>query len=328
MKLRNWTSKWPMIRVLGTIVVLFPMLTLMTGAPNASAANDTSSAGCTTTVARNATLSLDIDGFQRTVIVHTPSSVNSVPTPLVLNLHGSGSTALEQEGFTDMNASANQDDFIVAYPQALIPDGTGFDWNVPGATLVGGRSVPANAANDVKFLTKLVTVLEGKYCVNAARVYATGFSGGSREVSELACVDSTLFAAVAPVSGLRHPSPCVTKRAVPVISIHGSSDPVDPFNGHGQKYWTYSVPDAAKDWSVQDRCTDKTVSRPEKKVTLTLYSDCANQSQVALYEIKGEGHEWAGGPALPSALTSVLGPQSNALDANSTIWAFLSKYSL
>jgi hypothetical protein len=44
--------------------------------------------------------------------------------------------------------------------QALIPDGTGFDWNVPGEPLIGGTPVPAHAANDVTFLTQLVGVLE------------------------------------------------------------------------------------------------------------------------------------------------------------------------
>ncbi len=175
---------------------------------------------------------------------------------LVLNLHGSGSTALEQEGFTDMNAAANADGFIVAYPQALIPDGSGFDWNVPNVPLVGGRAVPRHAANDVAFLTALVGILEGRYCVDPQLVYATGFSGGAREVSQLACDESTVFAAVAPVSGLRRPLPCPTSRAVPVISFHGSADPVDPFAGHGQKYWTYSVTTAAKNWSSQDGCVD------------------------------------------------------------------------
>ena len=124
------------------------------------------------------TLSLNVNGFTRTVIVHVPKSSNgTTPLALVLNLHGSGSTALEQEGFTKMNATANEYDFIVAYPQALIPDGTGFDWNVPGEPLVGGRAVPPKSANDVKFLTSLVGIMESKYCVKTTGVYATGFSG-------------------------------------------------------------------------------------------------------------------------------------------------------
>jgi polyhydroxybutyrate depolymerase len=305
-------------------IVTGPLFGLGAGATSTS----TPHSGCGVSVARTTTLSLNVDGFQRTVIVHTPNPQESTPTPLVLNLHGSASTALEQEEFTDMNASANQDDFVVAYPQALIPDGTGFDWNIPNTSLIGGRPVPANAANDVKFLTKLVGILEWKYCIDPHRVYATGFSGGSREVSELACVDSTLFAAIAPVSGLRRPTPCPTRRSVPVISFHGSSDPVDPFLGDGQKYWTYSVPTAARYWSAQDHCTTKTTSHLKNDVILSTYANCTGGAKVELYEIIGEGHEWPGGPTLPSGLTSILGPQSSAINANSTMWSFFSRYHL
>jgi polyhydroxybutyrate depolymerase len=228
-----------------------------------------------------------------------------------------------------MDATANADDFIVAYPQGLIPDGSGFDWNVPGVALFGGSAVPSNAANDIKFLTTLVGILEHKYCVNASEVYATGFSGGAREASQLACDESSLFAAVAPVSGLRRPAPCPTTRAVPIISFHGSADEVDPFAGHGQKYWTYSVATAAKDWAKQDHCATKAMkSTPSSQVTLTTYEGCAEGASVQLYEVSGEGHEWPGGPTLPSSITSLLGPQSNALSANTVMWSFFEAHQL
>ena len=227
-----------------------------------------------------------------------------------------------------MNTTANQDGFIVAYPQALIPDSLGFDWNIPGVPLIGGRAVPPKSANDVKFLTSLVGILESKYCIDSNEVYATGFSGGARMSSQLACDDSGIFAAVAPVSGLRRPQPCPTTRAVPVISFHGSADDVDPFAGHGQKYWTYSVTTAAKDWSSQDHCTSSAQSTPVSGVKLTTYSACSNTAQVELYEIMGEGHEWPGGPTLPSSITSLLGPQSSLVNANALMWAFFQSHTL
>ena len=49
---------------------------------------------------------------------------------------------------------------------------------------------------------------------------------------------------------------------------------------------------------------------------------------VELYSITGEGHEWPGGPPLPRSLTTVLGPQSDAVDANAVMWAFFSAYAL
>jgi len=295
----------------------------------AAAQAATTSSGCSAASPGSTTLSLKVNGFTRTVIVHVPKrSTGTTPLALVLNMHGSGSTALEQEGFTAMNKTANQNDFIVAYPQALIPDGTGFDWNIPGVPLIGGRPVPKNAANDVKFLTSLVAVMESKYCVNPKEVYATGFSGGARMTSQLACDDSGLFAAVAPVSGLRRAKPCPTTRAVPVISFHGSADPVDPFDGNGESYWTYSVTTAAKDWSTQDRCTSVAHSTPMNGVKLTTYATCANGARVELYEIIGEGHEWPGGPTLPSSLTGLLGPQSSLVSADALMWAFFQAHPL
>jgi polyhydroxybutyrate depolymerase len=180
----------------------------------------------------------------------------------------------------------------------------------------------------VKFLAALVGVMESKYCVNPKEVYATGFSGGARMTSQLACDESGLFAAVAPVSGLRRPTPCPTTRSVPVISFHGSADPVDPFAGHGQKYWTYSVTTAAKDWSSQDHCTTVAHTQPVNGVKVTTYGDCSNGAQVELYEIIGEGHEWPGGPTLPSAYTAALGPQSNLVSANELMWAFFKAHPL
>jgi polyhydroxybutyrate depolymerase len=303
-------------------LVMVSVLVVLSGAQAFTSAASTVT-GCASP-ASSATLTLKVDGFERTVIVHLPRlTPDTTPLPLVLNLHGSGSTALEQEEFTGMNMSSNHDGFIVAYPQGLIPDGTGFDWNVPGVPLIGGRAVPKGSANDVKFLTALVGIMEQRYCVNPHEVYATGFSGGARMSSQLACDDSELFAAVAPVSGLRRPTPCPAERAVPVISFHGSADPVDPFKGNGQAYWTYSVPTAEKYWAEQDHCSlHATTSTPASGATLTTYSKCANGAAVELYELIGEGHEWPGGPTMPSELTTVLGPQSNAVSASALMWAF------
>ena len=272
-----------------------------TSVGTSSSSGGQGASGCgTAATPGSTTLTLTIGGRQRVVIVHLPSGYSgSSKVPLVLNMHGSGSTAADQEAFTGMDATADTDGFIVAYPQGLIPSGAGFDWNVPGVPLVGGEAVPAGSADDVAFLTSLVGILEHRYCIDSTRVYATGFSGGARTASQLACDASGTFAAVAPVSGLRHATPCPATRAVPVLTFHGTADPVDPYDGHGQAYWTYSVPQAAKDWATQDGCSaTAAVSTPDPGVTLTRYPGCAGGASVELYTITGEGHEWPGGPQL------------------------------
>jgi polyhydroxybutyrate depolymerase len=316
------------------------------GAGAGAGSVSTTAAGGATTVAQGAapgatqgcgsgapgastTLDIAIGGHRRVVVVHVPTGYTGADhVALVLNLHGSGASALDQEAFSGMDATADAKGFIVAYPQGVIPDGTGYDWNVPDEPLIGGRAVPAGTPDDVTFLTALVGSLETRYCVDAARVYATGFSGGARMVSQLACDASGTFAAVAPVSGLRHPTPCPAGRAVPVIAFHGTADPVDPFAGHGEGYWTDSVPTAAAAWGTQDGCGTAASTHTGAGFTLTQYAPCRDGSAVELYAVTGEGHEWPGGPLVPRALRDVLGPQSTALDADALMWAFFSAHPL
>ncbi len=295
----------------------------LAGAPGGSGCGQPATAG-------SVTYSLQSGGHTREVIVHVPASYSGkTKVPLVLNLHGSESTAQAQQVFSGMDATSDADGFIVAYPQALIPAAGGYDWNIPGVPLLDGQNPPANAANDVNFLTGLVHSLEARYCVNTGRVYATGMSGGGRMASQLACDASQTFAAVAPVAGLRFPSPCPAARPVPVIDFHGTADAVDPFEGNGQPYWTYSVPTAAQRWAAKDAC-QATAPRTVRgnDYIVTEYGGCASNAAVELYAIGDEGHEWPGGPPMPSEITRALGPQSDAVDADTTMWAFFQAHPL
>ena len=321
------------LRWIGAIVAAAASLPVALLAAPASATSSSTrpapSPGC---AARGATgtqtLNPRLGGRPRTVIVHMPpADTGHTPVPLVLNLHGSGSTAHAQELFTGMDATADANGFIVAYPQGAIKAGTGFDWNVPNQPLIGGAAVPKGSADDVGFASSLITYLAARYCVDPQRVYATGFSGGARLTSQLACDLPNRVAAVAPVSGLRFPSPCPAARAVPVLSFHGTADPVDPYQGNGQRYWTYSVPTAAQRWAAKDSCSSApTVTNPSPTVQLTAYTGCAAASTVELYTISGAGHTWPGGPPLPRRATRLLGPQSNGIDASSTIWSFFAAH--
>lgn len=270
------------------------------------------------------TISPVVDGVTRTVIVHLPSGYRpTVPTALVLNLHGSQSTAAQQEALTGMNSTADAEGFVVAYPQGAIPAGAGFEWNVPNEPLFGGASVPSSAPNDVSFLQKLVGLLGQRNCIDERRVYATGFSGGARMSSQLACDAAGTFAAVAPVSGLRRPTPCPATRPVPILAFHGTADPVDPYGGNGQAYWTYSVPVAAQRWAAQNACSPQSsTANPSAQLVITSYGNCRGGADVQLDTLVGEGHEWPGGAPLPKSITRVVGPQSNAVNANSAMWSF------
>ena len=115
---------------------------------------------------------------------------------------------------------------------------------------------------------------------------------------------------------------------MPVIAFHGTADPIDPYSGAGQAYWTYSVPVAAQRWASHEGCDASATPMPVAgDAQLTAFGGCADGGAVELYTIADAGHTWPGGPKLSAALLKVLGPQSS-LDANSLIWSFFKAHPL
>jgi polyhydroxybutyrate depolymerase len=271
-----------------------------------------------TTAPRSESVTLMAGGIPRHLIVHLPGGPAAKPRPLVLNLHGSGGSSAQQQASIGMDPIAEANQFVVAYPDAAIALGGGFAWNVPGQPLLGGGAVPDGAADDVAFFAQAIAFLEQRYAIDAHRVFVTGMSGGARMTSQLGCELAGTVAAIAPVAGLRFPTPCAGTRAVPVVAFHGTADTVNPYDGGGQPYWTYSVPSAQQQWGGHDGCAATPTSAPAADtVTLTTYGDCAGGAAVQLYTIDGAGHEWPGAPG-----------QTPAIDASTTMWSFFAAHPL
>jgi len=254
------------------------------------------------------TLTLRVGGRDRFARLHIPRGYGGQTLPLVVNLHGSGSTAAGQETVSGMDGTADAHQFLVAYPQGQRRTGAGFAWNVPGTP-----AWQAGGPDEAAFVRQLVAMLGERYCVDARRVYAAGFSGGGRMASQLACESGRLFAAVAAVGGLRAPSPCPGE-AVPVLGVHGTADAQNPYNGPGQPYWTYSVPEAARRWAVHNGCPGTPTTGPASAgVTRTAYRGCRGGASVELYTLPGKGHLW---PA----------PRAGGFAANEVIWRFFTDH--
>ena len=139
--------------------------------------------------------------------------------PLVLDLHGSGGNAAGQARNSGLETLSATERFIVATLEA-----EGGRWNVP---------VQSGRPDDVAYVSDVISDVAKRVCTDETRVYATGFSGGGRMTSLLACQLGSRLAAVAPVSGLRFPGPC-SGRPIPVLTFHGLADPQNPYDGHAE----------------------------------------------------------------------------------------------
>ena len=157
----------------------------------------------------------------------------------------------------------------------------------------------------------------GRLCVDTDRVFAAGFSNGGFMAHRLGCELADRFAAIGSVSGVLGIDSCQPSRAVPVIQIHGTSDPIVPYGGGGLFQYT-SVDSTIAKWRSLDGCTAAAQTTYQHgDATCVSYCD-----KVALCTIDGGGHQWPGG----ESTGALNGKVSNDLDATATLWAFFAAH--
>ncbi|MDX2135015.1 MAG: PHB depolymerase family esterase [Saprospiraceae bacterium] len=258
------------------------------------------------------------NGLQRDYRLYVPAGYNPAKAaPLVFNLHGFTSNALEQEFYAGMNAVADTAGFLVCYP-----NGIDNSWNVGwffGST-----------ADDVGFLSALIDELSTRYTLDSNRIYACGMSNGGFMSYRLACELNDRIAAVASVTGSMVPAyrpQCNPGRPVAVMEIHGTADPVVPYNG--LTLISLPIDTVVRFWVGNNQCAlfaDTTVVpdvAPNDGCTAIRidYRNCNDNTEVALYRIQDGGHTW------PGADTTI-GVTNQDFDASVEIWRFFSRFRL
>ena len=141
------------------------------------------------------------------------------------------------------------------------------------------------------------------------------------------------IAAIAPVAGTIAFPIAKPNRPVPVISFHGTADPIVPFSGPGNRTpgWLKfkSVDDTIKFWVEADGCPaePKVVDLPDTTKDGTTikektYGPGKDGAEVVSVEISGAGHTW---PGMGSPLRN-LGKSTKNISANDMIWDFFLKH--
>ncbi len=219
---------------------------------------------------------------QRSYRLFVPTGYDGrTPLPLVLDLHPSGGTSDGQARTSGFETLAARENFAVASPQA--ENGR---WNVP---------VQDSRADDVAYIKDVMDHVESQVCIDASRIYVTGFSGGGRMASLLACTLNSRIAAFSPVASLRWPAPC-SGRPIPVLTFHGLADPQNPYDGHVEGRngeWIESIPDALAGWAQHNGCRPGVIMEdPAGPLSTMRYEGCRDAAEVRLIRIDGLGHAW------------------------------------
>lgn len=286
-------------------------------------------------------ISEDID---RSYVVYVPTSYDpSTPTPVVLSLHGRGANNFSQAFSTGFNQVAEEEGFIVVYPQAYDPN-----FNNPqlaDATWNYNLNTPLMAEDlthdDDAFLDDIVDDIALSLNVDMNRLYVNGLSNGGYMTNRLACTRGNRYAAFAAVAanapfglgGL-----CEDGVHAPIMFYHGTADTISPWDGatlstdSGEQFYLLApLPNTLAFWVTQNGCegnyeqTALPGTDPDSRVVFARYTDCPGDSAVEIYAVVGGGHLWHG---VQDVDNQFLGEDNMDINASEAIWAFYSQYTL
>ena len=260
--------------------------------------------------------------YNRTYFLHTPPNMGEVGShPLLILLHGAGGTGEYFHRLLSADEVTDSAGFITVYPDGL--EGT---WTVGCNDCTAAEALKAD---DVTFLQTLTRHLADSLPLDTTRVFVAGFSQGGSLAHLFGCRASMTPSGIAGVASLGYRSlaaDCAPSKPFPVITIHGTHDPVAYYNGFGFEAPLQSVPETIDMWRGIMECgpTPIITELPDTAadyttVTSFLFTGCASGSSVAHYRVNVGGHTWPG-PTGPWG--GLVGTHSRSLDATREILSF------
>ncbi|MEO8761946.1 MAG: T9SS type A sorting domain-containing protein [Bacteroidia bacterium] len=266
-------------------------------------------------------------GVKRSYILYIPAIYNaSHATPLVFNFHGYTSTNVQQAFYANFSPVADTANFIIVLPQGL---------STGGNTGWANFGTVASASADINFVSNLIDTLSAQYNVNSNRIYSTGLSNGGFMSYDLACFLNNRFAAIASVAGsmvASHITSCNPARKIPVMEIHGTTDPTVSYSGTSGIVASTNIDSLVKFWVKFNNCnqTPTTTSVTNISTTdnctaihYTYDSQTTCGSTVEFFQVVGGGHTWPGASYILPVGSS--GNTNEDFNACKEIWRFFSK---
>ena len=235
----------------------------------------------------------------RTYLLHLPRQYDdTLPLAVVLAFHGHGGSAAGMEQTSGFSSLADQQRFIAVYPQGLVQ-------RFSTRTFWADIGPIDDGVDDVLYVSNILNDLQKTFCVDAHRMYATGFSNGGGMTILLACRLAGRIAAFAPISADSYtiPGGCHPGRPVPFLDIHGTADALLHYNGGSSgdnTDWPFpALPQFLRSWATRDGCTSGPLIFLQQQgqagqpgVTGMQWTGCQGNVRVVHYRINGGGHQW------------------------------------
>ncbi|HEU0030676.1 MAG TPA: PHB depolymerase family esterase [Kofleriaceae bacterium] len=244
------------------------------------------------------------------------------PLPLVIAYHGGGGNREAARRVTCPAGDERDPKCLVALATArgfavVSPDGTPAKlaremrtWNAGGGKAgrycASGRAC-AEHVDDVKFTDDLLAAVRALAPIDDRRIYATGLSNGAAMAHRIGCERPGVIAAIAPVGGAnQHADDGGACGAVPVLAIHGSTDPCWPYAGGAQGCLEQEgvkadVETTMAGWAKRNGCRPayETAAIPDRDPTdhatsiRRTWTGCTAATELIV--VDGGGHTWPSG---------------------------------
>lgn len=196
--------------------------------------------------------------------------------------------------------------------------------------------------DDIQFTADIIDYVQGEYCIDPARIFATGKSDGAGFCNTLACDAklSTRIAAFAPVSGAFYIDtlpcmpdtvqiPCDAGRTnVPFLEFHGGNDTTIHYQGGERKDECLpAIPHFIQQWALRDGLGMENVSEPvAANAVLYRFGNGADAGLVEHIYDSVIGHDWPS--TAPNADNSKSGHHVASFNATPIILDFFKKHPL
>lgn len=167
----------------------------------------------------------EVDGQQRTALVHLPKGAAVQLAPLVFGFHGHGGGS--RAAARNFRLHQLWPEAVVVYPQGVPTPGKLTD---PQGKKPGWQQDPRSfGGRDLNFFDAMLKTLLENQRVDPARVYATGHSNGGGFTYQLWINRPDVFAAIAPSASAYGAIRDASPEPLPVLHLAGTNDTLVKF---------------------------------------------------------------------------------------------------